>query len=757
VSSNGKQRVVRNDSSIGVRDVLLDGCAAAAGHQAWDDTQAKQRATAAAAAAAAAQSSSRPLPQWSVNAQPLDNMLQFEGKGRDGFDTVAGRQGKTADSGTGPAGSSSDLLRPGSLEQELPVGAVATSIFLAQTSGSMEGLRGLRMSHLPTQVLQFLQTEGRLITGSLDLSHNDLASLTFLRHTPSIISLLLSHNRLVSLPAPVFNPVPGLQTLDLSNNKLEDLPSSLGSLRSLRYLDVSHNNLEVLPARFSELTSLVTLKLNHNRLFCLPQGIGSLTSLEHLAAVGNSMTGLPPSLGCCSRLSVLELQQNNLTALPNSLKGLHTWLLEMHLDDNGFTVLPREVALLTKLTNLTLSGNPLLFPPQTVAKGGAEAVREFLAVYSSPGTSAVQHSNQSRDQDGEEEEHGMTNADQKQSSSSSRSSNPEHMVTSSDNPRHGGIRGGLPDPDRARRAAGGYQPHERTDEDVVVSTHVQCQGYNPEKQGSLLLHMQFEAEEHERQMREMQLKVASSEERAAIAERDAAELAETLRHTITEGNVTPRPGTVYEQGSAELARAVRVLEAELRETTGELHMARQQLEEARRSEAEQRKLAEVATRDAGTAALSVQRAAALEAELAAMQAKQADLQEQLRHQLHEYKNMEDRYLKAESQLESTVLGKHGAVKSELQYLREHVLVSKLESSAAAEAAQAREAALQDQIAQLEASLEASRMTMRDMSESSLAAARVLQVAPQPADFYACSWEQEAKKRRHAIISGLSAN
>eukprot|EP00983_Pelagomonas_calceolata_P042104 1138350-Pelagomonas_calceolata.AAC.5 len=71
---------------------------------------------------------------------------------------------------------------------------------------------------------------------------------------------------------------------------------------------------------------------------------------------------------------------------------------------------------------------------------------------------------------------------------------------------------------------------------------------------------------------------------AAIAERDAAELAETLRHTITEGNVTPRPGTVYEQGSAELARAVRVLEAELRETTGELHMARQQLEEARSCE-----------------------------------------------------------------------------------------------------------------------------------------------------------------------------
>ncbi|KAF5838175.1 hypothetical protein DUNSADRAFT_3300 [Dunaliella salina] len=674
-SSSGKRHVVRNNSSIGFRDVLPDGWAkstAAGNNQAWDDSQAKQRATAgdaaakAAAAAAVAQSPSRPLPQWSVNARPFEDMLQFEGKDREGFDTVAGRQGGDG-VGSGPAGSSStDVLRPETQDQELPVGAVATAIFLAQTTGSMEGLRGLRISHLPTQMLQYLQTEGRLITGSLDLSRNDLASLAFLRHTPSITSLLLAHNRLVALPAPVFNPVPCLQALDLSNNKLEDLPSSLGSLRSLRHLDASHNNLEVLPARFSELTSLVTLKLNHNRLFCLPQGIGSLTSLEYLAAVGNNMTGLPPTLGCCSRISVLELQQNKLTALPNGLKGLHTWLLEMHLDDNGFTVLPREVALLTKLTNLTLSGNPLLFPPQAVARGGAEAVREFLAVYSTPGTSTFQFSSQ----DGEEVEQDTSNLDQKQGS---RGSIPAAALEglfsrSSDNLHHVGYRGGLPEPDGAeRKAGGGYQPHERTCKDVVASTHVQCQGYNPEMQGSLLLHMQFEAEEHERQMRQMQLKVASSEERAAIAERDAAELAETLRRTVTEGNVTPRPGTVYEQGSAELARAVRVLEAELRETRGELCM------------------------------------------------------------------------------------------SEVQCLRERVLMFKLESSAAAEAARAREAALQDQIAQLEASLEASRMTMRDMTDSQQAAARVLQVAQQPANFFACSYEQEAEKRRRAILSGLFKN
>lgn len=77
----------------------------------------------------------------------------------------------------------------------------------------------------PSQALQYLQNEGRLLQGTLDLSHNHLASLPFLRFIPSISSLVLCHNRMVALPSAVFNPLTGLQSLDLSNNKLEELPS----------------------------------------------------------------------------------------------------------------------------------------------------------------------------------------------------------------------------------------------------------------------------------------------------------------------------------------------------------------------------------------------------------------------------------------------------------------------------------------------------------------------------------------------------
>lgn len=52
--------------------------------------------------------------------------------------------------------------------------------------------------------------------------------------------------------------------------------------------------------------------------------------------------------------------------------------------------------------------------------------------------------------------------------------------------------------------------------------------------------------------------------------------------------------------------------------------------------------------------------------------------------------MQSRPVQAESELESAMLGEHGAAKSELQSKREHMLLVKLEMKAKEDAAQARE-------------------------------------------------------------------
>ncbi|XP_052385917.1 leucine-rich repeat protein 1 [Carassius gibelio] len=112
-----------------------------------------------------------------------------------------------------------------------------------------------------------------------------------------------------------------LRRLDLSNNHIKKLPSTIGDLSclaelilhnnhlesfsdglcsstlqtSLQHLDLSQNQLQVLPARFCQLQQLVNLKLDDNKLSRLPFHIGRLSKLRFLSAAHNQLTVLPAS------------------------------------------------------------------------------------------------------------------------------------------------------------------------------------------------------------------------------------------------------------------------------------------------------------------------------------------------------------------------------------------------------------------------------------------------------------------------------
>ena len=54
--------------------------------------------------------------------------------------------------------------------------------------------------------------------------------------------------------------------LDLSKNRLQDLPEYFGNLRSLKQLDLYSNELERLPVTFGQLKNLKFLDLKNNPL-----------------------------------------------------------------------------------------------------------------------------------------------------------------------------------------------------------------------------------------------------------------------------------------------------------------------------------------------------------------------------------------------------------------------------------------------------------------------------------------------------------
>ncbi|XP_005994937.1 leucine-rich repeat-containing protein 58 [Latimeria chalumnae] len=194
--------------------------------------------------------------------------------------------------------------------------------------------------------------------------------------------LLLSHNRLTYLPGSValFR---NLQLLDVSNNGLAflceevlrltrlrtllaknnqltefSLPKDFGHM-GLEVVNLSGNRFEEMPSQLLELHGLRSLSLGGNRLKTIPPEIENLTSLELLYLGGNHITSIPPELANLPRLSYLVLCDNRIQGVPPQLAQLHS-LRSLSLHNNLLTFLPREILHLVQLQELSLRGNPLV-------------------------------------------------------------------------------------------------------------------------------------------------------------------------------------------------------------------------------------------------------------------------------------------------------------------------------------------------------------------------------------------------------------
>jgi Leucine-rich repeat (LRR) protein len=104
-------------------------------------------------------------------------------------------------------------------------------------------------------------------------------------------------------------------------NRLKALPAAIGRLPKLNSLDVSENQLTDLPVSMKAMSSLRALNASFNRLGQLPDAIAELPRLCDVDASSNVLTALPVSWGnksSCDGLSVYAASLGRCASLPSS-------------------------------------------------------------------------------------------------------------------------------------------------------------------------------------------------------------------------------------------------------------------------------------------------------------------------------------------------------------------------------------------------------------------------------------------------------
>uniref|UniRef100_A0A671SFI8 non-specific serine/threonine protein kinase n=1 Tax=Sinocyclocheilus anshuiensis TaxID=1608454 RepID=A0A671SFI8_9TELE len=191
----------------------------------------------------------------------------------------------------------------------------------------------------------------------------------------------VSDNSLTDLPSSILHCLKALSSLNISRNKLSSFPDPWAC--PLNICKASSNQIEFLPDTISIFwkTHLMEVDISENVLKELPSYIFELEAIISLKLCGNQISTLPsPNKWKCSCLRTLDLSRNQLgkTGEPTKTRKLAfftTWhrrdpepgtfpvilrdsLEVLFLNDNQLECVPPSVCALKNLSELYLSNNP---------------------------------------------------------------------------------------------------------------------------------------------------------------------------------------------------------------------------------------------------------------------------------------------------------------------------------------------------------------------------------------------------------------
>lgn len=130
----------------------------------------------------------------------------------------------------------------------------------------------------------------------------------------------------------------GVRSLNLRKHYRPGQRPEAGSLQQITWLDLSANRLREVPDWICDCVSLEYLELSRNQLHTLPDCLGKLKHLRYLSANRNPLGSLPSTLSACDSLQYLDLWQTWIDYLPTELKVLNGSLRSVDLRDIRMTM-----------------------------------------------------------------------------------------------------------------------------------------------------------------------------------------------------------------------------------------------------------------------------------------------------------------------------------------------------------------------------------------------------------------------------------
>ncbi len=229
---------------------------------------------------------------------------------------------------------------------------------------NLPNLKEVELDHPTQKIVDEVLKNPNITSLKISRAYDVVFDFTNAKH---LTHLDLNNNGLTKIPKSIYT-LTNLQSLVLSDNKIDKVDPEIANLKQLKVFSIYQNWLSSLPDELLQCKLLDYLYLDYNRsLASLPADIGELKNLKDLTASHCNLTEIPKSLEQCTDLRMLVLHHNKLTKIDLDFSKFPL-LVNIKLNDNKLTSVPTSLFELPLVDEMELSNNQLTSVPDSISK-----------------------------------------------------------------------------------------------------------------------------------------------------------------------------------------------------------------------------------------------------------------------------------------------------------------------------------------------------------------------------------------------------